>query len=730
MISKIELNNVPSYKEQAVLETDKKVNLIYGLNGTGKTILSNVLYKLEENEVCIIKGFDPSCEMMLVYNQKFIEDNFFEPEEQNGIFTLSRENKETRKKINELEKKIQNLKEKRKEIEKKLNTEKESLDKKEKEAENEVWNIKIKYTGGDRVLEYCLEGYKGSKDKLFRQLREIVKPIVNPQENIESLKVKLQSISGDKAKKLDELGEITFSSPSVETETLLSKQIVGNENSTISQLIKKLKNDDWVKTGVKYLPKEPIKENASCPFCQEKTISIKLIESIKSYFDDSYEADIDSLNTFSEEYSGRVQSIPKKEIFESCPKFEQYKNNFEIKYNTFINLIKGNKGKIEDKINSPSKSVILENSSEILKELNEIIQKINNLVATHNENVDNLVAVKDGIKETFWQIMRWNYDQIITRFNSEKVSSNKKREQLNKEIEKYDLEIKEKEESLPVLYQQTKNIQEAIYNINNGLSNLGITNFEVIPADDDMYRIARKESEKSKEKVFSTLSEGEKMIISFLYFIEQCKGKKEATETKNKKIIVIDDPISSLSHIYVFNISQLIYNEFFNSKPPYNSYEQVFILTHSLYFFNELIKLSNKNPKKPKKLFRLIKNTDGSFFDEMRCDEVQNEYQAYWSIIKDDRQPEALIANCMRNIVEYFFAFVANKKLSDLFNSTGTLTDKRFQAFYRYMNRESHSDSNNLYDFKEFDYKIFKDGLKELFKETGFGDHYNKMIQE
>jgi wobble nucleotide-excising tRNase len=50
------------------------------------------------------------------------------------------------------------------------------------------------------------------------------------------------------------------------------------------------------------------------------------------------------------------------------------------------------------------------------------------------------------------------------------------------------------------------------------------------------------------------------------------------------KIIVIDDPISSLSHIYVFNIAQLIRKYFLK----YNTYHQVFILTHSLYFLHEL----------------------------------------------------------------------------------------------------------------------------------------------
>ena len=66
------MNNVASYKSPAILETDKKVNLIYGLNGTGKTTLSSFLYDRDNDDYleCSIDGL--SGEDILVYNQRFI----------------------------------------------------------------------------------------------------------------------------------------------------------------------------------------------------------------------------------------------------------------------------------------------------------------------------------------------------------------------------------------------------------------------------------------------------------------------------------------------------------------------------------------------------------------------------------------------------------------------------------------------------------------------------------
>lgn len=132
------------------------------------------------------------------------------------------------------------------------------------------------------------------------------------------------------------------------------------------------------------------------------------------------------------------------------------------------------------------------------------------------------------------------------------------------------------------------------------------------------------------------------MIIRFFFIMSVCEDTSEAGK---KKIIVIDDPISSLSHIYVFNVGRLIHNEFLRS----DKYEQVFLLTHSLYFFYEMTDTNKERRKREnQKLFRIRKNSTGSEILEMNYEEIQNDYHAYWFIVKDDQQPPALIANCMK----------------------------------------------------------------------------------
>lgn len=722
MITKINLNKVASYKSQTSLKTDKKVNLIYGLNGTGKSTLSDYLYQRadEKYKNCSVEGLDDNHEI-LVYNQTFIQENFFEAENLKGIFTLSKENKEAETKIANAQKEITKLESEKAIKNQELETEKSAINQKLETAKNVVWKIKTDYSGGDRVLEFCLDNLKGSKDSLFNHIVGLKKPTEKPTKSINDLKSDLQSISGNNAQKYTALSQIAFASQNIETETLFSKQIVGNENSTISQLIKELGNSDWVKEGLHYLPKEQIQENATCPFCQEKTISSNLVESIKNYFDASYESDINSLKSFLEKYSQAIQNIPSKSVFEANPKFEIHKKDFEIKYSAFIKAVEDNKKLIEDKIKTASVSVTLKSSENALEEVNGVIQDINRLVAEHNKNIDEKDIVKNSIKKTFWEIMRWDYDQTISSIITEKATSKGKVDTLETALRENAAKITSQNTIISEQQKQTVNIEEAITNINNGLIDLGITGFEIEKHSDNFYKIVRGENQ---EKVFRSLSEGEKMIISFLYFIELCRGKKEATETRKKKVVVIDDPISSLSHIYVFNVGRLIHNEFLRN----NKYEQVFLLTHSLYFFYEMTDTNKERRKEQQKLFRLRKNGTGSEILEMSYEEIQNDYHSYWFIVKDDKQPAALIANCMRNIIEYFFNFVEKRDLNTVFQKK-EMQDNRFQAFNRYVNRESHSLGQNIFDIKEFNYQDFKDAFAELFKVTGYEDHYKKMIK-
>ncbi len=219
------------------------------------------------------------------------------------------------------------------------------------------------------------------------------------------------------------------------------------------------------------------------------------------------------------------------------------------------------------------------------------------------------------------------------------------------------------------------------------------------------------------------------MVITFLYFCQLCEGQSSREEELKDKIVVIDDPISSLSHIWVFNISYLIKNLFINNE----NYKQVFLMTHNLYFFYEILKhLKNIYPKKTNfenncKLYRLKRDKNSSEIESMKED-IKNDYHSYWDIIKGSNSSPALLANCMRQIMEYFFGFVENKDYHNVFQNE-PFNNAKYHSFCRYMNRESHSNMQNIFDLKDFDYENYKEAFRLVFEKNGYEEHYKKMME-
>ncbi|MDO8341126.1 MAG: AAA family ATPase, partial [Candidatus Woesebacteria bacterium] len=653
---------------------------------------------------------------VLVYNQKFIRDNFFVADNLKGIFSLSKENKEAEQKIAEETKKQteleQSLQSKRSDKEQIAQT---FLSQKQQAIE-EVWGIKKTYTGGDRVLEYCLKGLMGKKETLFEHLLTVSKPASEPERGVQALRKEVDALKGDDANPQQPLSNISFQVHYVESDQLFGTSILGNADSEVASLIEQLGNADWVKQGIEFLPDKVSDTGTQCPFCQETTITNKFVKSVRSYFDVSYQKQMDALAAMQQKYQAAIESLPGVSVFTDHPFAQERKGTLLSKYQLLVTSMRDNAGKIGEKIRSPKAAVVLADTTSLAADFNSQVATINKVIGEYNQRLQNREASLAKLKDEFWLLMRWQHDQTVSRFEQDRQAANQKLKSLDTEIGKISSDLAKIKEQIAEAQKQTVNVDAAVDAINAGLLDLGIDDFSVKKHSNNRYRVVRAGEDKD---AFHSLSEGEKMMISFLYFCEFCKGKSSTDDTHTQRIVVIDDPISSLSHVFVFNVGRLIRSVFFKEA----RFCQVIVLTHSLYFFYELTETNHNHRKDTQKLFRLTKPSSGSVIQEMKYEEIQNDYQAYWSVVNDNSQPPALIANCMRNIVEYFFNFVRKKDLNNVFQMP-ELQDMKYQAFCRYINRESHSLGQNIIDMKEFDYGIFKEGLRLVFEKTGYPDHY------
>lgn len=721
MISKIKMDGVASYKSMATIETDKKVNLVYGLNGTGKSTISNYLYDRKGNEFSKCSVDVASDEDILVYNQRFIKDYFYEADSLKGVFSLSKENKEFEEKIKVAETELNSLLAVEEFENNEIIKENKHIDDLKNRFCETTWEIRKKYTGGDRVLEFCLENLKSKKQNLFDYLAAISKPENKPNKDIEKIKQDVEAIHGNSAQAYDLLSLVSLDTQDIETHKIYSEIVVGSSESPVSSLIEKFKNSDWVRQGLSYIEEVEAGESSECPFCQEKTITKGLLQEISDYFDESFDDSITLISNHLSKYEIAASNLLNLDAYKNNPFAKERASELFQKHSALEKSISINLETIKKKGSTPSLSLSLTNTTITLQSFNDLLTEINSDIALHNTRLNNVTNEMGKLKSEFWSVMRWDYDQTISTWLSEKQKSDKTLLETKIRKNKAEEDIKVKRDEISTLQKSTVNIDAAIASINNGLLNLGITDFSITKHHDALYKIVRKEIESAE---FLSLSEGEKMIISFLYFCELCRGKRSATETKKKKIVIIDDPISSLSHIFVFNIGQMLKTEFFRS----DNFEQVFVLTHSLYFFYELTDTNHERRKKTQNLFRLSKNDQGSRISNMKYEEVQNDYHSYWLVVTDQSQPPALIANCMRNIIEYFFNFVQKADFSNVIQMP-ELQDNRYQAFCRYINRESHSIGQNIFDYKEFNYQDFREGLRLVFEVSGYPEHYKKMTQ-
>ncbi len=244
-----------------IVNTDnKKVNLFYGLNGSGKSTLGNFLQSKTDPiyQHCEISPSNVEHEI-IVYNQNFVRDNFYEIPQQKGIFTLSEVNKDVEEAIEKAEYAIKKLEDSQSEIE--INA-----DKKNKEITNEestlkeaVWKSKSKYERTE--LEFCLAGFK-TKDKFLQKIKDSQSSC---DSTIKDLKAEAKELNEQDGTPRESIQTISFSGSYIENEQIFESRIVGSEDSYLAELVEKLGNSDWVQSGMKYL-----NDDEPCPFCQQE----------------------------------------------------------------------------------------------------------------------------------------------------------------------------------------------------------------------------------------------------------------------------------------------------------------------------------------------------------------------------------------------------------------------------------------------------------------------------
>ena len=222
------------------------------------------------------------------------------------------------------------------------------------------------------------------------------------------------------------------------------------------------------------------------------------------------------IQNLSQQYSNYLEGIPSQNKFLENIFIKDEESDFINLYSQLYHNLKTNEQSIKKKINNPSTKIILQSSQELLEKLNSFLVNIRKKIDEYNEKIKNKKEIKENLKNEFWQIMRWQYDGDIAKYEKYKNKQESEIKKVETDISNLQQKIKEQDKIILENQAKTINIENTIISINQSLKDLGLVGFTIEKYEEKFYRIVRNED---KNPNFKFLSEGEKMIISFLYFL-------------------------------------------------------------------------------------------------------------------------------------------------------------------------------------------------------------------
>lgn len=722
MINKIKLYDIATYDDVEIFP--KKINYFFGGNGTGKTTISTLLNSVSVSDNANVDWNNNSDEQILVFNRFFIKNNLKPKNGLDGILTLGEETIKYKEAIEKLNGNISNYQhqiEKDKATEEHLTTEIATI---KTEIEEICWKLKQKYGS---IFPKAFEGALNSKTKFAERLISAFSSY-HPSHKVillDELKQEYDTAFSQSSEIIPKLsGFNTGFLSTLSNTSLLEESIIGSSHSQVGELISKLNATDWVKGGIGFARVA----NGKCPYCQQP-ISDSIQKEIEEYFDVSYMnkcAELDKYHKKYVEFKDYLSSY-RNNIPQNADGINY--TNLQDQFDTLITEVERNIMTVEKKVENPSQQYSLKALDEYISDIQKTIALLNEAINNHNTIVSDTHA-KDNCKSKvismcvseIYQIMKSKLDTCSGKqkgLTKLKETAN----QMSKQITVWQSEISE-------ISSKISSVKPTVDSINLLLSNFGFEGFMLTENKEDAgsYKVVRPNG----ADAIDTLSEGEYNFISFLYFYHLCFGSKNKEDLNRKKIVVIDDPISSLDSNVMFIVSSLTKDILKKCKGSKENIHQVFILTHNAYFYKEVTYWGSRESLSATiaAYYVIKKKNNISFVTSYDRSPINSSYELMWEEIKDPKSSKSFICNTMRRILEHYFNVIGGlnyDKCIDEFTGCERLICKSLVSF---INDSSHSifDDYTMFVTDE-SVEAYLDVFEKIFDKMGHSQHYNMMMK-
>ncbi|MCW3118056.1 MAG: hypothetical protein JWM28_2138 [Chitinophagaceae bacterium] len=733
MIESLHLKSIATYDTTGVdIKELKKINFIYGVNGSGKTTLTKLVYAPKEAlfKDCLIKWQNNLPLKALVYNKDFRDRNFGLGK-MDGVFTLGQATKEETETI---EKKIVERKALKDEWNKKNDTLtklQEAQSEKDGNFREAVW-VEV-YKKHESAFKSAFAGYL-TKEKFKDNLIDEHLNNKSTLLDYDSLKENAETIFGEVPTAMNLIQDIDASRlAAIEKDSVWNKKIVGKADVDIAKLIQRLNINDWVNEGRGYL-----QDNPTCPFCQHQTITAGFRKQLADYFDESFLTDNDLVRSYAAEYNLLTANfsniLQQLEIVEKAnPNTKLAMETFSGYLRTLLSQVISNQELLNNKIKEPSRSITLIKISEQLGNISEVIKTANQEISKHNGIVGNFAKEKQTLVTSIWRYVVEDHKVSIQNFLKEQEGGQKGIDGVKSSIAKITLEHNALNTEVKTLSKNVTSVEPSIIQINTTLESFGFNNFSIVPSktEANKYQILRSDGTIAE----STMSEGEITFITFLYFLQLAKGSTSEASITEERILVIDDPISSLDSNVLFVVSSLLKELMKNIRQGKGTIKQIILLTHNVYFHKEVSFIDGRTTVlKDYAYWILRKNNQISTMESYGPNNpIQSSYQLLWAELKNRQNNTNLtIQNTMRRIIENYFKLLGKYGDEQLIQSFTIHEEQEIcRSLICWINDGSHSIPDDHFIQHQADttdryFAVFK----KIFEHTKHEEHYRMMMGE
>lgn len=738
MIETIHVSGVATYALEAQpLRNLKQVNYFYGSNGSGKTTISRVIADPAhpDHSRCRVvwKGLQPL--QTLVYNRDFVEENFG-GEDIKGVFTVGKRSVEALHEIARLKADVIEIRRKIADRSATLRgTDSEvqggklaELAELRKKLQSKCWQQKINHEG---QLGGALEGYRNDKSKFLKKVldtRSATPPPEYVPATLDSMRERAKTVYGP-VKAPENLIPMPKGDKllALESSPVLAKVVVGKKDVDVAALIEKLGNSDWVKQGQPYLAES----TGACPFCQQP-LPPNFEDSLSRYFDEAFLTDTAAIAALEADYQREARSwlaaisapLEAKHPRLDAERFRTARDAASARIDSNLLLLAA-------KRREPSRPIALESLAEAVKLVLAPLSAANEAISAHNQTVSNFAVEKSRLTFQVWRhIVDVDLRAELDEHFRHEAGLQRAIASLNEQIATLENNAKAIETQIQLLEKEATSVQPTVDEINKLLASYGFNSFSIErDGSHDRYRLRRADGSSARK----TLSEGERTFITFLYFYFLAQGSANDTGTQTDRVVVLDDPVSSLDSDVLFIVSSLIHRLVEAIRRGQGLIKQLFVLTHNVHFHKE-VSFDSRREKGALRdeTFWVVRKIGGlSSVEFHESNPVSSSYEMLWAELRRPGSPPPGIQNTLRRILETYFKILGGWDLNKMWEQFEPADQPICKSLFSWVNAGSHGALDDLHlalddSSVERHLRVFR----EVFRVSQHLPHYRMMMRE